>query len=89
MAISLRPEFVADFVAAHSLAGPIEGEPYARLRRVVVSEENGARLEAVERNAYRGFVPAPLHSADLKNIVEAQDFWRTRRRHCAIRRRRI
>jgi hypothetical protein len=44
MAISLRPEFVADFVAAHSLAGPIEGEPYARLRRVLVSEENGARL---------------------------------------------
>jgi hypothetical protein len=83
MAISLRPEFVAEFVAAHSLAGPIEGEPQARLRRVLVSEENGARLEAVERNAYRGFLPAPLHSANLKNMVEAQDLWRARRRHCA------
>jgi hypothetical protein len=27
MALSLRPEFVAEFVAAHSLAGPIEGAP--------------------------------------------------------------
>jgi hypothetical protein len=53
------------------------------LRRVLVSEENGARLEALERNAYRGFVPAPLHSANLKNMVEAQDLWRTRPRHCA------
>jgi hypothetical protein len=83
MAISLRPEFVADFVAAHSLAGPIQGGPYSRLRRVLVCEENGARLEALERNAYRGFVPAPLHSANLKNMVEARDLWRTRRRHCA------
>jgi hypothetical protein len=83
MGISLRPEFVAEFVAAHGLAGPIEGEPYARLRRVLVSEENGARLEALERNAYRGFVPAPLHSTDLKNRVEAQDLWRTRQRHGA------
>jgi hypothetical protein len=83
MAISLRPEFVADFAAAHSLAGPIQGGPYSRLRRVLVCEENGARLEALERNAYRGFVLAPLHSADLKSIVEARDLWRTRRRHCA------
>jgi hypothetical protein len=82
MAISLRPEFVAEFVATHSLAGPIEGEPFARLRRVLVREENGARLEALERNAYRGFVPAPLHSTNLKNMVDAQDLWRTRRRHC-------
>jgi hypothetical protein len=82
-AISLRPEFVAEFVAAHSLAEPIEGGPYSRLRRVLVCEEKGARLEALERNAYRGFVPAPLHSANLKNMVEAQDLWRTRRRHCA------
>jgi hypothetical protein len=82
MVVSLRPEFVADFVAAHSLAGPIQGGPFSRLRRVLVCEENGARLEALERNAYRGFVPAPLHSANLKNIVEARDLWRTRRRHC-------
>jgi len=83
MELSLRPEFVAEFVSAHSLAEPIEGVPQSRLRRVRVSEENGARLDALERNAYRGFVAAPLHSANLKNIVEVQDLWRTRPRHCA------
>jgi hypothetical protein len=81
-AISLRPEWVADFVAAHSLPGPIEGGPYSRLRQVTVCEENGARLEALERNAYRGFVPAPLEPSALKNIVQTRDLWRTRRRHC-------
>ncbi len=81
--LALRPEFVADFVAAHSLPGPIEGAPCSRLRRVAVSEENGARLEAVERNAYRGFVSSPIHAADLKNLIQARELWRTRRRRCA------
>jgi hypothetical protein len=80
--LAIRPEFVADFVAAHSLPAAIEGEPCARLRRVLVNEENGARLEAVERNGYRGFVPAPFHAADLKDFVEARELWRTRRRRC-------
>jgi hypothetical protein len=81
--LALRPEFVAEFVAAHSLPGPIEGAPGSRLRRVVVSEENGARLEAVERNACRGFISAPFHATDLKHFVQARELWRTRRRHCA------
>ena len=78
--IALRPEFVADFVAAHSLSAPIDGELFSRFRRVVISEENGARLEAVERNAYRGFVPAPLHPTDLKKIITAKELFRTRQR---------
>jgi hypothetical protein len=80
--LALRPEFVADFVAAHSLPGLIEGAPNSRFRRVVGSDENGARLEAVERNAYRGFVCAPFHATDLKNFVQARELWRTRRRRC-------
>jgi len=80
--LAIRPEFLADFVAAHALPGLIEGEPCARLRRVVVSEEDGARLEAVERNGYRGFVPAPFHAADLKDFIQARELWRTRRRRC-------
>jgi hypothetical protein len=83
LAVALRVESVADFVAAHSLPGPIEGAAFSRLRRVGVSEEDGARLEALERNAYRGFITAPLHPANLKNIVQARDLWRTRRRDCA------
>jgi hypothetical protein len=80
--LAIRPEFVADFASVHSLPGPIHGDPCARLRRVVVSDEDGARFEAVERNAYRGFIPAPIHSTDLKNFIQARELWRTRRRRC-------
>lgn len=81
--VALRPERLADFVAAHSLVTRLEGAPLSRLRRAVVSGENGTRLEAVERNAYRGFVSAPVHIADLKNILEARELWRVRPRLCA------
>ena len=78
--IALRPEFVAEFVASHHLTHTIEGEPCSRYRRVLVSEENGTRLEAVERRAYRGFVPAKLKSNELRNVVQARELWKTRPR---------
>lgn len=78
--VALRPEFVADFVAAHQLGAEIDEEPLSRYRRVVVSEENGTRLEAVERHAYRGFVPAPLEPNQLHAIVKGRELWQTRRR---------
>ncbi len=78
--IALRPEFIADFVASHNLANEPKGEPCSRYRRVVVAQESGTRLEAVERRAYRGFVPAPLKPGQLPNIVKARELWSTRRR---------
>jgi len=79
-ALALRPEFVADFVARHNLPGVIEGEPCSQFRRVPVHEENGTRLEAVERRAYRGFLPAPLKPGNLAAILKAREIWNTRRR---------
>src|ERR1043166_6791195 len=58
-----------------------EGEPRSRYRRVTMSEENGARLEAIERRAYRGFVPAKLKPGELEAIVKAQELFHTRPRH--------
>lgn len=81
--IALRPEFVADFMARHNLAGEPEGEPCSGYRRVVIAGENGTRLEAVERGAYRGFVPTPLTPPDLRAIVKARELWQTRKRHFA------
>jgi len=78
--ISLRPEFVADFIARHNLSSEPEGEPFSRYRRVLVAEENGTQLEAVERRSYRGFVPAPLKSGELQAIIKAKELWMTRRR---------
>src|SRR5206468_11143063 len=63
-----------------NLAGGPEGEPYSRYRRIVVAEENGTQLEAVERSAYRGFVAAPLKPGELSAIVKARELWRTRPR---------
>lgn len=79
-AVALRPESVADFMARHNLPGAPEGEPCSRYRRIVVAEQNGTRLEAVERRAYRGFVPAPLRAGELKAVVKARELWRTRPR---------
>ncbi|HOX58724.1 MAG TPA: hypothetical protein P5205_16330 [Candidatus Paceibacterota bacterium] len=81
--IALRPEFVADFIASHNLSGRPEGEPCSRYRRIVVAAENGTQLEAVERRAYRGFVPAPLAPSELRNLVKARELWRTRPRSFA------
>ena len=78
--VALRPEFIADFMARHNLGGEPEGDPFSRYRRVVVAEENGTTLEAVERLGYRGFVPAPLKSGELAAVVKARELWRTRRR---------
>jgi hypothetical protein len=78
--LALRPESVADFMACHNLPGEPEGEPFSRFRRITVAEDDGARLEAVERRAYRGFVSAPLQSGELNNVIKARELWRTRQR---------
>ncbi len=81
--IALRPEFIGDFIACHNLAGEPEGEPFSRYRRVVVAEEKGTHLEAVERRAYRGFVTAPLKSGELSALIKARELWQTRPRGLA------
>ncbi|MEJ0090703.1 MAG: hypothetical protein WDM80_13295 [Limisphaerales bacterium] len=78
--LALRPEFVADFIARHNLPGEIEGEPFSQFRRVLVNEENGTRVEAVERRAYRGFLTAPLKPGQLPAILKAKEVWKTRQR---------
>ncbi len=79
----IRPESLVDFLSHHDLASAIEGEFGARLRRAVVSVENGVRLEAVERLGWRGFTteaPAPGSAAA---VVKARELFRARRRHFA------
>jgi hypothetical protein len=78
--IALRPESVADFMGRHNLGGAIEGAPLSRYRRLTVSNENGARLAAVERHAYRGFTPAPLRPGELEALLKVKELWRTRPR---------
>jgi hypothetical protein len=78
--VALHPEVIADFIGAHHLSNEPEGEPSSRFRCVLISQENGGRLEAVERRAYRGFVSAPLRAGELQAVVKARELWRTRPR---------
>ncbi|HEX3626383.1 MAG TPA: hypothetical protein VH280_13265 [Verrucomicrobiae bacterium] len=79
--VAIKPEFVADFIAANHLAAEAEGEPRSRYRRVIVSTEKGAQLEAVERRAYRGFVPAKLKNGELAAILKTSELFVTRPRY--------
>lgn len=78
--VAIKPEFVAEFIAALGLSAEPDGEPRSRYRRVVAAEENGTRLEAVERRAYRGFVSARLKRGELEAITKAKELFLTRPR---------
>jgi len=78
--VALKPEFIAEFAASHNLTVEPEGEPFSRYRRVLIAEENGTQLEAVERRGYRGFVPTPLKAGELAAIIKAKELWQTRPR---------
>ncbi len=78
--VALRCESVDDFVAAHRLSSRPEGPRLSRFRRLIVSEQNGSRLEAVERRGYRGY----LVETDTKrscDVAEALKLWQARPRH--------
>ena len=77
LALGIRPDLVAEFVVVHDVQNEIEGEPYSRFRRALVSDENGAELFAVERRGYRGYTTGPV---DLKAYCAARELCQTRRR---------
>ena len=81
--LAIRPEALADFVAAHDLDVPIEGAVGARLRRVRMNEENRVTLEAVERLAYRGFVVREPTTNFVRDGLAVRELWRTRKRDFA------
>src|SRR5436190_13609107 len=58
-ALAIRPEFVAEFAAVHGITNEMEGEVYARFRKLLAFEENDAAFYAVERRAYRGYITQP------------------------------
>jgi len=81
--VAIRPEVLADFLAAQNLDAPIEGAFGARLRRALVSEENGTKLLAVERLGHRGFVVREPTPEFVPGVLRARELWRTRKRDFA------
>ncbi len=78
--LAIRPEVVADFVAAHDLDARIEGMIGARLRRAQISDYNDTVLLAVERLGYRGFVVHDPTPEFQRGMLRARELWHTRKR---------
>lgn len=77
LAFGIRAEDVAIFAGVHGITNEIEGSPFSRFRKMLITEENGARFEVIERRAYRGYTTA---EPDLKAYLAARELWQTRRR---------
>src|SRR5438874_3267426 len=77
LALGIRPDVLSEFIVVHDVSNEVEGEPYSRFRRVLVSDENGAQLFAVERRGYRGYTTA---SVVLRAYCTARELCQTRRR---------
>jgi hypothetical protein len=77
LALGIRAESISDFAGVHGVTNEIEGAPLSRFRKMLITEENGARFEVIERRAYRGYV---VKEPDLKSYLAARELWQTRRR---------
>lgn len=77
--LAIRCEDLAAFMVAHAISHEPEGPPLTRFRRLVVAEQNGARLEAIERRGYRGYLPEPTR--EVEGLLKAVELWRTRPRN--------
>lgn len=79
-AVCLRPESVVEFMGAHGIPAPIDGDPLTRYRRALISDEHGTCLYAIERRGYRGFIPCAANAGQTQALLKAHDLWQTRRR---------
>jgi hypothetical protein len=77
--ISIRVEFVSDFLATNDLARPIDGRPWAPYRRAVVESAKGKAIFSVaERHGRLGFDTS--NGPDVSEVVEVFETFMTRRR---------
>jgi hypothetical protein len=80
IAVAIRVDGVADFLAAQRISTEPEGEPLARFRRAMVSNENGATMYAIERRGYRGYKLQKPSPDALESLLKAHELWKTRPR---------
>jgi hypothetical protein len=80
VAVAIRADRVADFLAAHSLGARPESAPLSRFRRALVAEEHGTRLFVVERRGYRGYTQGKPRPGEVESLLQAHELWKTRSR---------
>lgn len=79
--IGLKVDSVSDFLSAHNSDVAIEGEPHSQFRRACAfTSASGAKLWAIERHGYRGFVVAGANPAKEQAAQRHLESLRKRRR---------
>jgi len=78
--LAIRVEHLEAFITAHRISEKPQGGPFTRFRRLLVSVENEARFEAVERRGYRGYALEQAVPDRKAAIIEARELWKARRR---------
>ena len=76
--LAVRAEHLDDFLVARLRSNPKVSR--SRGSGGFSVEENGARLEAIERRGYRGFVPARRRTCETEALQQALELWHTRPR---------
>lgn len=77
--VAIKPENLDDFVGAVGMGFPVEGEPYAPLRKAVVGKSGSYVLSAIERRGSNGYVVKD--SKDIKDYINASSEFRRRNRY--------
>src|SRR5438876_11301283 len=78
LALAVRPDFAAEFAIVHSINNKIEGEPLSRFRKLLVREENGTHLYAIERRGYLGYT---FRALELKAYCAVRELFHRSQRH--------
>ncbi len=76
--VAIHPEFLDHFLQVLGLGVPIDGEPYAPLRKAYIKEENGYMFAAVERRGYDGYIVQDAQDTDLYLSALSKFFKRKR-----------
>lgn len=76
--VALKPESIDAFVQMLGLGTRVEGEPFAPLRKAILSRQGDCVLSAVERRGHDGFLVE--ESDDVKEYLRVLSSFFTRRR---------
>lgn len=82
MALSIKVDFVADFLAAHQVwpDTPIEGGPWSPFRRALAFRGDNAAMYVVERHGFRGEAPPQFDASQAVRAQQHLETFRRRRR---------
>lgn len=78
--VAMKVESVADFIAAHELEIPIQGDPLASVRTAEIPGDSGHTLSLIERHGSRRLLAETFNRPDAIEILRHAEAFRARRR---------